>query len=143
MRRLFPLLVLFVTFFFFVSDVKALNPDDSPPIIQLLFCDSASGDPTEDPSSEQLFTGIGCIPAGDPMALIVFMLPLGIGIAGGAAFLMVVVAVIRIKTSAGDPERLNSAKQLLYAALSGLALLIFAMFVYRLIGVEILHLPGL
>jgi hypothetical protein len=48
-----------------------------------------------------------------------------------------------ISTSAGDPKKLQAGKELLTAAISGLLLLIFSVFILRIIGVEILNIPGL
>ncbi len=60
------------------------------------------------------------------------------GIAGGAAFLLIVVAGFQIITSSGDPKRLQAGKELLTAAIAGLVLLIFSLFILRLIGVDVL-----
>ena len=88
-------------------------------------------------------TAVGCVPFGNTNSLIGFFLGWGIGIAGGIAFLLMVYATFLIITSAGDPKKLNAGKELLVAALSGLFLLIFSVFLLRLIGKDILNIPGL
>ena len=89
-------------------------------------------------------TAIGCIPIGDENGadFIGFLLKWALGIGGGIAFLMMIYAGFIIMTSTGNPERLQSGRQLLVAAISGLLLLIFALFLLRLIGVRILQIPG-
>lgn len=48
-----------------------------------------------------------------------------------------------IITSQGDPRRLQSGKELLTAAIAGLLLVIFSVLILRVIGVNILGIPGL
>lgn len=86
-------------------------------------------------------TAIGCVPIEDTNALFSFLLRWGIGIAGGVAFLLIIYASIIIITSTGDPKRLQAGKELLGAALSGILLLIFSVFIMRIIGVNIIGLP--
>ena len=90
------------------------------------------------PGANEIDTAIGCIPVEKPSDLIGFLLPWGIGIAGGIAFLLIIYAGFLIMSSAGDPHRLQAGKELLTAAFSGLILLIFSVFLLRLIGVNIL-----
>ena len=87
-------------------------------------------------------TAIGCIPLDDLNEFSKFTLGWGIGIAGGIAFLLILYAGFMIMTSTGDPIRLQAGRELLTAAIAGLLLLIFAAFMLRVIGVEILGLPG-
>jgi hypothetical protein len=88
-------------------------------------------------------TAIGCIPVGDLNALATFILRWGAGIGGGVAFVLIIYATILIITSTGNPHKLQAGKELLSAAIAGLLLLIFSVFVLRLIGVDILRIPGL
>ncbi len=104
---------------------------------QELYCDS-SGNPTSDSSSNKLYTAIGCIPMGDTNEFIGFILRWAIGIGGGIAFLLIVFAGFQIMTSAGNPERLQAGKELLTSAIAGLILLVFSVFILRIIGVNIL-----
>jgi hypothetical protein len=108
---------------------------------QRVFCDSL-GRPTIDSSSQQIYTAIGCIPVGSNEEFGIFLLRWGMGIGGGIAFVMIVYAGIMIITSAGNPQRVAAGKELLTAALMGLVLLVFSVFILRFIGVDILALPG-
>jgi len=108
-----------------------------------IFC--VGNDPdqrTATTGSGKLATAIGCIPVGDTNALVGFILTWGLGIAGGIAFILIVVAGFQIITSAGNPQKLQAGKELLTSAIAGIFLIIFAAFILRLIGVSILGIPG-
>ncbi len=92
-------------------------------------------------SSLGIKTAIGCVPT-DPTTLIFFLLKIGIGIAGGIAFLLILLGGFRILTSTGNPEKLNAGKELVGSAIAGLLLIIFSIFLLRTIGVDILGIPG-
>jgi hypothetical protein len=83
-------------------------------------------------------TAIGCIPYTDTGALVGFFLRWGVGIGGGIALLLMLVAGYQIMTSSGDPKRLQAGKELMGAAISGITLLIFSVIIVRIIGVDIL-----
>ena len=88
-------------------------------------------------------TAIGCIPVGDTQRFAGWFLGWAIGISGGIALLLIVFSGFQIMTTSGDPQKLQSGRELLTAAISGLILIIFSVFLLRLIGVQILNLPGL
>ncbi|MBI3397614.1 hypothetical protein HY045_04015 [Candidatus Woesebacteria bacterium] len=88
-------------------------------------------------------TAIGCIPYGNSTEFAGFFLRWGIGIGGGIAFLLIVYASFLIMSSSGNPERLKSGQELLTAAIMGLIMLIFSIFILKFIGVDILGIPGL
>lgn len=87
------------------------------------------------------WTAIGCIEA-DPGKFIAKFLGIGIGMAGGIAFLLILFSGFQIMTSAGNPEQLTAAKELMGSAIAGLLLIIFSIFLLQLIGVSILGIPG-
>ena len=87
-------------------------------------------------------TAIGCIPL-EGSGLVGFILGWAIGIGGGIAFLLMIYAGFLMMTSQGDPKRLQAGQELLTSAIMGLILLIFSVFILRLIGVDILGIPGL
>lgn len=90
------------------------------------------------PSELYIDTAIGCIPYSDSQAIAGFFLRWGLGIAGGIAFILIVIASYKIITSQGDPKRLQSGKELLVGAITGLLMLIFSAFILRFIGVDLL-----
>lgn len=88
-------------------------------------------------------TAIGCLPVGDKNTFLVFLLRWAIGISGGVSFILIIYSGFMIMTSGGDKRRLQSGKELLTAALSGLILIVFSVFILDLIGIRILKIPGL
>jgi hypothetical protein len=94
------------------------------------------------------WTAIGCIGATAPNqpsdfgAFVRDIIKIGTGLGGGIAFLLILFSGFQTMTSAGNPEKLHEAKELMGAAISGLLLIIFSVFLLRLIGVDILQIPG-
>lgn len=97
---------------------------------------------TCDDGNDGIDTAIGCIPITDQNALFGFFLKWGLGIAGGLAFLLILFATFQIMTSSGDPKKMQAGKELLTAAISGVVLLIFSVFILRIIaGPSLLNIP--
>lgn len=92
-------------------------------------------------AKEGVWTAIGCIPT-TPQGLFTKFFPIGIGMAGGIAFLLILFGGFQILTSAGNPEQLNEGRELVSSAVAGLLLIIFSVFLLRLIGYDILRIPG-
>ncbi len=96
------------------------------------------------------WTAIGCIGAGSgdnasPKPLNDFLrssLQIGIGAGGGIAFLLILFSGFQTIISAGNPEKLHEAKELMTAAITGLLLIIFSVFLLKIIGSDILAIPG-
>lgn len=91
-------------------------------------------------SETEVDTAIGCIPT-DFGGLFTKFFSLGIGIAGGIAFLLILFGGFQILTSAGNPEQLAAGKELVTSAITGLLMIIFSVFLLRVIGVDILGIP--
>lgn len=109
-----------------------------------IYCDS-DGNPTNTPRPEnppRLYTAIGCIPFGTGDLFVAFILRWGLGIGGGIAFLLIIIAAFQITTSSGDPKKLQAGKELLTSAVAGLVLLILSALILELIGVKLLNIPG-
>ena len=87
-------------------------------------------------------TAIGCVFFDNPNVFVGFFLRWAIGIGGGIAFLLILYAGFTIMTSSGNPDRLKSGQALLTSAIAGLIMLIFSIFILRIIGVDILKIPG-
>lgn len=84
-------------------------------------------------------TALGCIPFNT-----LFLTARGnaflLGIAGSIALILIARAAFMVMTSRGDPARLSEAKDAITGAVTGLVMLIFAMFILRFIGDTLLGL---
>ena len=87
------------------------------------------------------WTAIGCIKT-DPNDLLGTILRIGLGLAGGIAFLLILFGGLQIMTSAGNPERLNAGRELISSAIVGLILILFSVFLLQFIGFTIIGIPG-
>lgn len=96
---------------------------------------------TDDPNNPGIATAIGCIHT-NPSALVKDILTFAIGISGGLAFLMMLLGVFGMLTSAGNPEALQAGRDKLTNATIGLLFVIFAVLLMQIIGVGILDIPG-
>lgn len=94
------------------------------------------------PDDKGINTALGCIPVGSTNEFVGWFLRWAIGIAGGVAFILMLIAGFQIMTASGNPEKIQGGKELLNAAISGLVLIVFSVFLLKLIGVDILALPG-
>lgn len=68
---------------------------------------------------------------------------LGIGLAGTVSLLCIIYSAFMMQTSRGNPEKIKKAQEMLTSCIMGLMLIIFSVFILRLIGVQILKIPGM
>lgn len=87
-------------------------------------------------------TALGCIPVQTNL-FVQWLLPYLFGIAGGISFLLMVSGFIQMTMSSGDPKAVQAAQETVTSAIIGLIVSIFALFLLRLIAVDILHIPGI
>lgn len=90
---------------------------------------------------DHTYTALGCLP-NDPSAFVGWLLGAVIGLGGGIAFLLIVYGGFLVVMSSGDPEKLNNGKEMIVSALAGLLLIVFSVILLRIIGVDILQIPG-
>lgn len=125
--------------------VTAATTTKTPYITKL--CDSVQNDEVKRKecvdcmNSKKMWTAIGCVPT-TTEGFVNTLLPFFIGIGGGIAFLLILFGALQIMMSSGNPEKLNAGKELISAAITGLLLIIFSIFILQLIGVQILKIPG-
>lgn len=100
--------------------------------VQPTMCDGGNG----------IETAIGCISA-DPSGLITKLFSVSLGIAGGIAFLMLILGGLQIQISAGNPERINAGREIIEGAIIGLLLIVFSIFILRVVGVDMIGIPGM
>jgi len=87
-------------------------------------------------------TALGCVPY-TIEGFVSWLLQILFGISGGIAFLLMVYGFILMATSSGDEKKVQGAKETVTSAITGLLVSIFALFIFRLIAVNILHIPGI
>lgn len=95
----------------------------------------------EDTIEQGIMTAFGCMPT-SITGISRFFFRLALGIGGGIAFLLIIWGGIRMILSTGDPKKLQESKEIITSAIVGLILIIFSIFVLRLIGYNILAIPG-
>ena len=149
MKKLFIVTALFLFLGLLVVTINfnpkitqaATAPPKTREIKDEVFCDPA-GSPTNVVTKE-IYTAIGCIPVSSTPDFIAWILRWTIGIGGGIALMLIIVASFQIMTSSGNPEKVQAGKELLTSAIAGLIMLIFSVFILKFIGIDILKLPGL
>lgn len=94
-------------------------------------------------TNDRLWTAIGCVPLNLASFVNNYLLSLGIGLGGLIALLCIVFSAISMQASQANPEKIKKAQENLTSCILGLILIIFSVFILRLIGVDILKIPGL
>lgn len=89
-----------------------------------------------------VWTGIGCVEGNLSSFIGKTIFGFGIGLAGGLALLCIIYSAFMMQSSQGNPERLKKSQEMLTSCIMGLMLIIFSIFILRLIGVNILKIPG-
>lgn len=89
-----------------------------------------------------VWTSIGCVYADLGSFIKNNVFSWAIGLAGGFALLCIIFSAFQMQTSQGSPEKIKKAQEMLTSCIMGLMLIIFSVFILRLIGVKILGIPG-
>lgn len=106
-------------------------------------CTKGGGDPCDIGGTRGpgINTAIGCIHT-NPQEFVKDFMKFVIAIAGGLAFLLMLLGAFQMVTSAGNPDSLNAGRERLTQAIIGLLFVIFAVLFMQIIGVGILNIPG-
>jgi hypothetical protein len=86
-------------------------------------------------------TAIGEIST-DPASFVKSIFSVILGLAGGIALILIIIAGYKFMTSAGNPESLKGATEQLTSAIVGLLFIILSFVILQIIGVDILRIPG-
>lgn len=89
-----------------------------------------------------LWTGFGCISLSLQGFIQETLFGWALGLAGIITLLCIIYAAFMLQTSAGNPERIKKARQYLTACITGLLLIVFSILILRIVGVDILKIPG-
>lgn len=130
------------------SDVDATpSPSPTPPPPP---CDKGfdkDGHPTtvreEIASCSEINTALGFPFSTDPGEFVKTIFGIVLSLAGGIAILLIIFSGYGLMFSQGNPEKVQAAREQLTAAIVGLLFIIFSMSILQIIGVDILHIPGL
>ena len=87
------------------------------------------------------WTVLGCLPR-EPAVFVTWFLRFAMGIGGGVAFLFMVMGAFKVLTSGGDVLQLSSGKKMISRAILGILVIVFAVIILRILGYDILRLPG-
>lgn len=90
-----------------------------------------------------VWTAIGCVEGDFSQFISGFLLKTALGFAGIFSFLCIIYSSFMMQSSQGNQEKLKKAQELLTSCIMGLIVIIFSVFILKLIGVNILQLPYL
>lgn len=127
---------------------KGIISGSSGPTGEVSTKNICANDPTPNKECEKCFgdgdtwTALGCIKTHDLTATISWFVRSAVFIASGIAFLLMAFGAFQIITSSGDPKKTQAGSELITSALSGLLFIILSIFLLKLIGVDILQIPG-
>lgn len=91
--------------------------------------------------ANKTWTAIGCL-ENDPPALVGHLIGIGGGLAGGVAFLMMLFGAAQLVLSQGVPEKIQQAREIITSAVIGVVFIFLSILILKLIGVQILGIPG-
>ncbi len=89
-----------------------------------------------------VWTGIGCVQGSVSGFVGQTVFGWGIGLAGGFSLLCIIYAAFMMQSSEKKKEKLKKAQEMITSCIMGLMLIIFSVFILKLIGVNILKIPG-
>lgn len=117
------------------------NPQSNPKPSSWDSCNKCLYSPDGTPREHTYYSKLGCLSTQSDL-FIKSILSIVFGVAGGIAFLVVVFGSITVLTASGDPTRLQNGKDMITSSIFGILLIIFSVFLLRVVGVDILQLPG-
>ena len=130
-------------------DCRCIETAPTPGAIENLykFCDNLRNDNEKTLCNDcvekgGVWTSISCIQGDIRRFISETLFGWGLGLDGGISLLCIIYAAFMMQTSQGSPEKLKKAQELLTSCIMGLILIIFSIFILRLIGVNILKIPG-
>jgi hypothetical protein len=92
-------------------------------------------------SCAMVTTAIGDIDTNGP-AFVQRIFSFVLGIGGGIALILIILAGYKFITSQGNPEKVKAANEQLTSAIVGLLFIILSFVILQIIGVDILKIPG-
>lgn len=111
----------------------ALPPSEQPSCQR---CMGASG------KEQGVWTSLGCMPVDISLLLSTYIMGIAVSIGGGLSFITFIFGSFLILTSNGETERITKGKKYIISSLKGILLIIFALLIIKIVGVDILQIPG-
>lgn len=93
------------------------------------------------PEVSKNWTVFGCLDTA-PGGFVSQIYQIIVSISAGFALLAFIYGGFTVLTSGGDPQRVRSGKNIIMGAIFGILLIVFSVFLLRLIGFEIIKIPG-
>ncbi|MCX6732914.1 MAG: hypothetical protein NTV98_05235 [Candidatus Roizmanbacteria bacterium] len=93
-------------------------------------------------SAGGVWTAIGCFNGNFSDFITKNIMQTGVGIAGGISLLCIMFSAFQMQTSSGNAEKIKKAQELLTNCITGLMIIIFSILILKIIGVNILGIPG-
>lgn len=87
-------------------------------------------------------TALGCLST-DPQHLTSQILTLSVGVGGSLALILLLYGFTLLAASAGSPDKVTAAKEIITSAIGGLIFITMATVLMGFIGINVLGLPGL
>ena len=104
-------------------------------------CRSCLYDASGTEKSGSYYTVLGCLST-KPEEFVQSMLSIIFGVSGGLAFMSVLYGSAIVLTSSGNPEKIQSGKDLITNSIIGILIIVFSVFLLRVVGFDILQIPG-
>lgn len=79
----------------------------------------------------------------DPAQLVLRFTTVILGVAGGIALLLIIIAGYKIIIGSGDPQKLQMAREQIMGAMTGLIFILLSYVIFQLIIVDVLKIPGI
>lgn len=117
------------------------NPQNNPKPPNWNDCKRCLYDERGKEATGSYYTVFGCLST-RPERFVKSTLTIVFGAAGGIAFLAVLAGSAVVLMSAGNPERIQLGKDMITSSIFGLLLIIFSVFLLRVVGFDILKIPG-
>ncbi|MFZ2026611.1 MAG: pilin [Microgenomates group bacterium] len=89
-----------------------------------------------------VWTALGCFNGNLSDFITKNIMQTGVSIAGGISLLCIMFAAFQMQTSGGNAEKIKKAQELLTNCITGLMVIMFSILILKIIGVDILRLPG-
>src|SRR3989344_1086114 len=137
-------------------DMRNTDPNDqsneNPPIDTKKICADKDNPNTKNINEESdcedclgkgsAYTAFGCLPTSIEGFFKTVVFQLGLGLAGGIAFLLMLWGSFKMLISRGDAQQIEQGREVIISAVAGLLLIIFSVFIIQFLGYNILRIPG-